>query len=99
MSIEYSPHKCRNDKYPLAIEIINDSNTKVYKIDFSVRAYAPGRSTNLIDDYGGGYYSDYILEPNKRIKRCYQAPKIEHGYSPEKLDWKAYVTWVETSGR
>ena len=96
MVIDYSPTQCENKEYPLAIGIGNASDSTVYKVKFSIRAYARGRSTNLVEY--GHYSCDRILEPKGHTYACFPLPKLKENHHPENLEWKAYVTWVETSG-
>ena len=97
ISIEYSPTICSDSKYPLALEIVNSSDTKVYKIEFSISAYAHERSTNLVEYYSR-YECDKILESGQDTAACFPVPKLKEGYAPEQLDWRVYVTGVETRG-
>ena len=96
IDVKYDTIRCSDKEYPLALTIKNFSDTKVYKVEFTIHAYAKGRSTNLVD-YGGRYACDRIIAPDEEVRACFPTLKLKEDHNPSNIDWHASVTGIETS--
>lgn len=84
-----------NSSYPLHVVLKNTSAENVARVSFTVAAYAPGRSTNLVAFGTGEHVSDYIVPAGRMHMSCWPAPTLVEDHQLDELSYVVTVTDAE----
>lgn len=82
------PFRCSKD-YPIKVTIMNKSRDEITDVTFSLEAFMPNSSRNVIKT-SGSYRNDVVLKPKSGWITCYSA-EIEQGFDANSLVFKAKV--------
>jgi hypothetical protein len=89
----YDLSRCSKDK-PLFVIVSNGSDRQINRIEWGFSAYAPGTSSNLIDDPTTRPWSDTILRPGWQMTACFALPKLPENVDPAPLRWETEDKYV-----
>lgn len=90
VSVAYSSSRCTKGN-PIAVTVINKSESVVDAVNVQLAAFLPGRSTNLLThDAAARLTFDVILEPSREATLCYAVPYSLNrtAVAPAKLLWQ-----------
>ena len=86
--VKYDVASCSSEK-PIRVTISNSSDKTLQEIEWSIAAFVPGRSTDIME-YQSPYRSPYIyVEPGKAITLCYITPALREPQDPTQLRYVA----------
>lgn len=92
MGVAYDAALCPAER-PLLVTIVNNGDTPLDRVLFSVQARRPGYSGELTPYTYRQYDSTRILEPGDSHSACYRIPPLSRtaaeGLPPEELEWSA----------
>ena len=80
ITVEYRKKVCTEKKFPLFIQIKNNSNKTIVKTYFDVGVKLKGRSSDLKNFSYQDYSDDKIIEPTKTYRNCWRLPKLKTKY-------------------
>jgi hypothetical protein len=80
ITIKYNKKVCTDKKFPLYIQIRNNSNKTIVKTYFDVGIKLKGRSSDLKEYSYQDYSDDKIIKPNNTYKNCWRMPKFKTKY-------------------
>ena len=89
ITISYDTKHCP-EEYPLLTIISNDSKKIVEKVSWSISAYKPGYSNDLVRNHSFSqppYSSDKILNQGQWFSSCYKVPSLEGSFPAKELNW------------
>lgn len=98
ISVTYDTKSCKPE-FPLLTIISNRSSLVVNRVQWRWSAFAPGRSTDLIQyRYINNGTSDHILQPNTMGTLCYKVPELTEKIDPATLQWSTERDSVDFAG-
>lgn len=79
IKMKYDRSQCKNDYFPLAVNIKNNTNKKIYKINYGIGRFIKGKSNDQSHksenrDHDKKYWF-FILKPNDSYIDCTGVPK------------------------
>ncbi|WP_339522756.1 multidrug transporter [Pseudomonas sp. EA_35y_Pfl2_R111] len=90
LRLDYAPERCPADR-PLALNLKNDSEAALLKLQWQIAAYRPGDRINLAERlYETPRYSGPgDLQPGADWQTCLPLPTLRSGYRASTLEFRA----------
>ena len=93
VSVSLDVARC-DPAHPLRATTTNGSTKTVEEVSWSLGAYRPSYSTNLLGYSGERHSSDKILSPGETYELCYPIPSVLADKTPLALSYKVDVNYV-----